>query len=62
VWIDDEFLGRAPIEIVVTLRSLFELDDGGVHRFRDLNFVIQYRLHQLPVVPKHRALASCEAP
>src|ERR1051325_3350606 len=47
VRIDDEFLRRAFVEILIALRSVLETDQLHVRRLRDLNLVVQDRLHEL---------------
>src|SRR6266545_4589017 len=60
VRIDDELLGRALVEIAVTLGRLIEADHGDVYCLSDLDSIVKDRLHQLTVIAHHGALAGGE--
>jgi len=55
VRVQDELLGRALIEVLVSLRGFVERDHGGVDRLGDLRLVVEDHLHQAVVVLHHRA-------
>ena len=59
--IEHVFLRRAFVEILVTLRRIVKRDHFHVDGFGNLHLVLQNRLHQLAVVPHHRALAGGES-
>src|SRR3954447_2088971 len=60
VRIDHELLRRALVKVLVSLRGLIQRDRLNVHRFGDLDLVVQDALHQLAVVLLHGALAGRE--
>src|SRR5690349_6484760 len=58
--VEDVLLGRAAVEVLVSLRRLVQRNDGGVHRLGYLYFVMENALHELAVVPHDGALARGE--
>lgn len=58
--VDDKLLGCSLVEILVALRRIVERDHRYVHRLRNLNAVMQYRLHELPVITHNRTLTGGE--
>ena len=60
VRIEHEFLGGSFIEIDVTFRCFVEGYDRHVHGFRDLNFIMEDRLHQLTIVLEDRGLTRLQ--
>src|SRR5207245_9574232 len=58
--IEDEFLGRPPIEVLIALRRLIERDDRDVNGLGDLDFAKEDRPHKVPVIFHHGTLAGCE--
>src|SRR5712671_5468123 len=60
VWVQNELLARTLVEIAIPGGCLVEGDDGRVDRFRDLDLVIEDRLHEGAVVLHHRGLPRGE--
>src|SRR6195256_745034 len=60
VWVQDELLARTLVEIAIPGGCLVEGDDGRVDRLRDLDLVVEDRLHEGAVVLHHRSLAGGE--
>ena len=58
--IEHELLGGSFVEIDVTFGRLVEGYDRHVHCFRDLNFIMENRLHELTVVFENRCLTGLE--
>src|SRR5438128_149943 len=58
VRIDDEFLGRAFVEILVALGSIIQRNHRRVYRLGDLDLVVEDGHHQIAVVALDGALAS----
>ena len=61
VRIEHEFLGGPFIKIDVTFGRLVEGYDRYVHCFRDLDFIMEDRLHELTVVLEDRGLPGLES-
>src|ERR1700748_3768706 len=61
VWIDDEFLGDAFVEIFIAHGRIVELDDRGVDDLGDGQTVVQNGLHQIAVVAENGRLSGEEA-
>src|ERR1700682_1449116 len=60
VRIDDELLGRAFIEILVTFRRIVERNNRHIHSLRGMELVVKNGVHQLAVVFHDGALSRSE--
>ena len=60
VRIKNELLRRALVEVPIAYGRVVERNDGRVDSLGDLNLVVQNGLHQLTIVPEHRALTRVE--
>ena len=61
VWVDDKFLGRSGIELLIAARRIIKAYNLYAHDFSDIDAVPKYGLHQRTVVFHDGGLAGEEA-